>query len=177
LSKNWTARSCPPSGGTALHVALSDIAPLRPKTVVVISDGEPDHAPAALDAARRLCCRIGTYFCGDERNHAAVAFLRALSWASADGFGRAAVADLRDPRTTPEHRAGKMTRPDPEKLLNVFARAASEFDGEALTALRMGQRLAAESGLTLLEALQKALEVRVNVEIDLTRLAQLEEDA
>jgi hypothetical protein len=86
-----------PEGGTALHLALAHAASLAPARVVVISDGEPDDADAALAAARELGCEIITYFAGDERNHAAVAVLRALAWCSADGLGHAAVADLRAP--------------------------------------------------------------------------------
>jgi hypothetical protein len=87
-----------PAGGTALHFAIRHVAPLRPSRLIVISDGEPDDADAALSAARELDCEIITYFAGDERHHAAVGFLRALAWCSADGLGRAAVTDLRDPR-------------------------------------------------------------------------------
>ena len=86
-----------PAGGTALHLALEVLLPLRPERIVVISDGEPDDSAAALAAARRLGCAISTYYCGDDGNHAAIAFLRALAWCSADGFGRAAVTDLRKP--------------------------------------------------------------------------------
>jgi hypothetical protein len=63
----------------------------------VVSDGEPQDPESALAAARRLSCEIACYFCGDETNHTAVAFLRALAWTSSDGLGHAAVVDLRDP--------------------------------------------------------------------------------
>jgi hypothetical protein len=65
---------------------------------VIISDGEPLDADAALTTARSLGCQIATFFAGDEKNHDAVAFLRALAWCSADGLGDAGVADLCDPR-------------------------------------------------------------------------------
>lgn len=84
-------------GGTALGEALKFIASMRPTQVVVISDGEPDNMEEALDAGRALNCQIATYFCGDETNHAAVAFLRSLAWCSGDGLGRTAVADLGNP--------------------------------------------------------------------------------
>jgi hypothetical protein len=45
-----------------------------------------------------LNCQISAYFCGDERNHVAVAFLRSLAWCSSDGLGRTAVADLANPK-------------------------------------------------------------------------------
>ena len=89
-----------PGGGTALASALTFAAGLRPARVIVISDGEPDNAEAALAVARDLGaggCHIETYFCGDERAHEATAFLRALAWCSHDGFGRTAVADLSRP--------------------------------------------------------------------------------
>jgi hypothetical protein len=86
-----------PGGGTALDQALDHVALLAPKRVIVISDGEPDDRGAALVAARRLHCEIVTYYAGDERDHAAIAFLRALAWCSADGLGHAVVSDLRDP--------------------------------------------------------------------------------
>jgi hypothetical protein len=87
-----------PSGGTDLARALSHIAPLRPKTVVVISDGLPDDQAAALAAARQLNCRITTYFCGNERDTSGIIFLRALAFCSDDGLGSAALTDLSRPQ-------------------------------------------------------------------------------
>lgn len=90
-----------PGGGTALAQALTFAAAMNPAHVVIISDGEPDNADAAMAAARDLGargCQIETYFCGDERCHAATAFLRALAWCSHDGLGRMAVADLTQPK-------------------------------------------------------------------------------
>jgi hypothetical protein len=86
-----------PAGSTELHSALQHVAPWKPCRVVVISDGEPSQPEAALAAARALGCEIVTYFAGDESNHAATAFLRALSWCSADGIGHTGVVDLRKP--------------------------------------------------------------------------------
>ncbi len=86
-----------PAGGTALHVALGALAPLQPQLVIIVSDGEPDDAEAALAAARDLHCQIATHFVGDERDHAAVAFVRALAWCSTDGMGQTAICDLRRP--------------------------------------------------------------------------------
>jgi hypothetical protein len=91
------ARLPEPEGGTALHLALAHAASLAPARVVIISDGEPDDADAALAAARGLGCAVATYFAGSDDNHTAIAFLRALAWCSADGLGHAAVADLRAP--------------------------------------------------------------------------------
>ncbi len=86
-----------PSGGTVLDRALEQIAAVRPEPLIVISDGEPFNAEAALAAARTLSTHITTIFVGDERNHAAIAFLRALAWCSSDGLGQAVVSDLRKP--------------------------------------------------------------------------------
>jgi hypothetical protein len=85
-----------PNGGTRLDAALMHAATLRPKRLVVISDGEPSDAPAALRAAHALTCTIDAFHVGDEDNRAAFAFMRALTKCGR-GLGRAAVADLTDP--------------------------------------------------------------------------------
>jgi hypothetical protein len=87
-----------PGGSTDLAAALTYIGSLQPQRIVVISDGEPNEPDAALAAARALGCAIATYYAGGERNHAAVAFLRALAWCSGDGLGDTRIADLRDPQ-------------------------------------------------------------------------------
>jgi hypothetical protein len=85
-------------GSTAVHRALAHIAPLRPELLVVISDGEPDNAGAALMEARRSRCpKIATYFTGDEKNRKAVEFLQQLARCSTGGAGEAVIADLRHP--------------------------------------------------------------------------------
>ena len=88
----------PPGGGTALHLAIERAADFRPELLVVLSDGEPNDAEAALAAARALHCKVVTIFCGDERDHAALAFMTALAWCSADGLGEATSADLKQPQ-------------------------------------------------------------------------------
>jgi hypothetical protein len=87
-----------PGGGTDLAAALNYAGRFHPNRVVVISDGEPTDADAALAAARALGCPIGTYYAGDEKNHAATSFLRMLAWSSPDGLGDTRVADLADPK-------------------------------------------------------------------------------
>ena len=87
-----------PAGSTALHLALSLIANYRPERVAVLSDGVPDDAATALTLAKSLSCFIATYFCGDEDDHAAIAFMRALAWSSADGIGRSTVVNLKKPQ-------------------------------------------------------------------------------
>lgn len=86
-----------PDGSTALAEALEVIAPLKPGLVIVISDGEPNDPKAAIAIGKTLGCRINTYYCGDEGNRAAIAFLRDLSLCSKGNIGRARIADLTKP--------------------------------------------------------------------------------
>jgi hypothetical protein len=86
-----------PAGGTALHLALERVAAMRRDHVIVVSDGEPNDKHAAIAAARRLGCRISTYYCGEETNRAAISFLRTLALCSRHGVGRAMLGDLRQP--------------------------------------------------------------------------------
>ena len=58
------------------------------------------------------------------------------------------------------------------RLLQLIGMSGSAHDGEALNAIRLAHRLAAEHGCTLTEAIETA-----PAEIDLIRLATLEEDA
>jgi hypothetical protein len=41
---------------------------MKPRRIIVISDGEPSQPEAALAAARALGCEIATFFAGDELN-------------------------------------------------------------------------------------------------------------
>jgi hypothetical protein len=86
-----------PDGSTALHRAIEHVAPLHPSPLIVISDGEPDDARAALDAACGLRCVIQTFYCGDETNRAAIAFLRDLALCSRGGVGRMRIGNLAKP--------------------------------------------------------------------------------
>ena len=75
-----TASDLPvPSGGTALELGLAAVAEHNPSATLVISDGEPNHAEAALEVAGRLPGRIDVIFCGDESNAAAIAFMHRLA--------------------------------------------------------------------------------------------------
>jgi hypothetical protein len=73
-----------PEGGTALDLAL-DYLPanrLQPGRVIILSDGAPDDAAAALAAARRLApVTIDAFYCGPDDERAAIGFMRALSLA------------------------------------------------------------------------------------------------
>jgi uncharacterized protein with von Willebrand factor type A (vWA) domain len=76
-----------PGGGTDLAAALQAVAHLtpRPDRLLVISDGEPDDPQAALTAARALRpMTIHSIFVGDDRDHAAKGFMRALAIAGGD---------------------------------------------------------------------------------------------
>lgn len=86
-----------PSGGTALHLALQLVSHYEPERIAVLCDGVPDDPAAALEAAKSLQCHIATYFCGDDMNHVAIAFMRALAWCSADGLGSTTVVDMKKP--------------------------------------------------------------------------------
>jgi hypothetical protein len=82
-----------PQGGTDLAYALLCLAEIdaQPYPLVVISDGEPNDGPAALEVARKLNTRIVTRFVGPDDDFTAIAFMRALAWCSDDGMGDAAV--------------------------------------------------------------------------------------
>jgi hypothetical protein len=86
-----------PDGSTALHRAIAQVASLHPTPLIVISDGEPDDARAALDAACSLGCVIQTFYCGDESNRAAISFLRNLALCSRGGIGRMRLGNLAQP--------------------------------------------------------------------------------
>jgi hypothetical protein len=92
-------RGLPPSlGGTDLKLALDRVRAQRPTTVIVVSDGEPNDAKAALTSALLLNCKIGTVYCGDEENAAAIAFLRDLVRCSRTGtIGTSAIVSLEKP--------------------------------------------------------------------------------
>lgn len=68
----------PPGGGTNMARALQLAATFRPRKTIVISDGLPDHAGAALAAAQAVAGSIDTIYCGPDE-HPAVDFLRQLS--------------------------------------------------------------------------------------------------
>lgn len=70
----------PPSGSTALHTAIRHSAAREPTHVLIISDGHPDDAPAALREADRLgSVRIDVIFCGPDSDREGLAFMRRLA--------------------------------------------------------------------------------------------------
>lgn len=81
-----------PDGGTALHRAIDYIERHHPRKTIVISDGQPDDAGAALDAADRLTGQIDVIYVGPDSDAAAIAFMRRLARV---GGGRVVVHDIR----------------------------------------------------------------------------------
>lgn len=78
-----------PDGSTALELALHHVVALRvmPERVIVLCDGQPNNAEAALVQARELGRRgvpIDAYFCGDDGD-AGAAFMVELAAAGASG--------------------------------------------------------------------------------------------
>lgn len=84
-----------PSGGTALHLALAEAVATQPGVTLVISDGQPDDADAALTEAAKLRGLVNVVYCGPDDDHEAIAFMRRLA---AQGGGRCYVHDLRHVR-------------------------------------------------------------------------------
>ncbi len=80
-----------PSGGTALHLAISVATVHRPAHTLVNSDGQPDDEAAALAAADVLSGTIDVIFCGSDSDLAAIAFMQRLA---RTGCGRVVVADV-----------------------------------------------------------------------------------
>ncbi len=76
-----------PDGGTALDLALMHVAamPVRPERVIVLCDGYPNNAEAALRQARQLGVPIDAYYCGDDDSGGGQAFLAQLAAAGAAG--------------------------------------------------------------------------------------------
>lgn len=97
------------TGGTDLAGALQAAARLMPSKVIVISDGEPDSAPAALQAAELIPGTIDVIFVGDEGNRIAINFMRQLS---ALGGGQTIVRDI-------EKSAQELLAPELRNLLSL----------------------------------------------------------
>lgn len=76
-----------PEGGTALDLALRHVGELssRPERIIVLCDGEPNNAEAALREARQLGVPIDAYFCGDDGDAYGIGFMTQLAAAGAPG--------------------------------------------------------------------------------------------
>jgi hypothetical protein len=82
-----------PSGSTALHYAIQEVATTyKPATTLVVCDGRPDSPEQALEAIRKLSGVINTLYIGPDNDQAAIDFMRKLARA---GCGRAHCCDLR----------------------------------------------------------------------------------
>ncbi len=68
-----------PNGGTALAEALLLAASFRPSRTVLISDGHPDNAEAALAASFRVGGYLDVLYCGPSDDLTAIAFMRRLA--------------------------------------------------------------------------------------------------
>jgi hypothetical protein len=68
-----------PSGGTALHLALSHCLDAGATDVLVISDGHPDRPGEALAVADRLDARIDVIYCGPDNDIVGMDFMRQLA--------------------------------------------------------------------------------------------------
>lgn len=100
-------------GGTALHLGLDLIGTMTPKPmrIVLISDGLPDDAEAALRSARALApCEISAFHVGDDGDRIAAGFLKEL--ALAGGLpGKSGVRSLTDPATLADEIGGLLAGP------------------------------------------------------------------
>lgn len=67
------------SGSTPLHAALDLANTLSPRQTLVITDGHPDDADAALAVARQLSGRIDVLFIGPTSDHVGQEFCRRLA--------------------------------------------------------------------------------------------------
>ena len=92
VAREVTPETLPnPSGGTALDRAFDAVSALRPAKTVVISDGQPNDAAAALVAAKGVTGVIDVIYCGPDGDMEAIAFMRALA---KQGLGTVVVRPL-----------------------------------------------------------------------------------
>jgi len=87
-----------PTGGTALHLALDYIAAHNPAYTLVISDGHPDNAVAALKAADKVSGRIDVLYIGPDGDLDAIRFMYQLAGRAG---GTVTVRDIRKEKTLP----------------------------------------------------------------------------
>lgn len=85
-----------PAGTTALERALDHVRTIvpRPRSVIVVSDGQPNSETQALDAARALQpLPIDAYYCGAEGDQAALAFMERLATLNGGRWGQFSLAE------------------------------------------------------------------------------------
>lgn len=75
-----------PSGSTHLDLGLAAAAQHKPRSTLVISDGQPDDEKAALAEAERVTGRIDVLYVGPDGDRAAMDFLRRLARAGCGEF-------------------------------------------------------------------------------------------
>ena len=80
-----------PDGSTALHLALDAAAGLKPRKIVLVTDGQPDSEPLALEAAKRLGVKIDVFYVGPHNPHAED-FLRQLAKMAGGQYGQTNLA-------------------------------------------------------------------------------------
>ncbi len=68
-----------PAGDTDLAGAITYAKRFRPRRTVIISDGQPNDANAALQAADSITGVINAIYCGPESDSQAIAFLQSLT--------------------------------------------------------------------------------------------------
>jgi Mg-chelatase subunit ChlD len=75
-----------PDGSTNLARAINLAATFKPVRTVIISDGEPDSEPLAVEAAAKLTGIIDVVYCGSPTNKHAREFLESLARAGMGGY-------------------------------------------------------------------------------------------
>jgi len=68
-----------PGGGTALHLALAEIAKLYPRQTLVVSDGRPNSKTEALTVAQSVSGIINVLYIGPDNDVEAIEFMRQLA--------------------------------------------------------------------------------------------------
>lgn len=95
-----------PERNTNLARALDRVRALDPGVTLVISDGQPDNAAKALEAARKFRGAIDVLYIGPDSDSAAVAFMRSLAQAGGGDVRVHDVAKLGGARQLIGHIAG-----------------------------------------------------------------------
>lgn len=104
-----------PSGSTAVDLALEFVGglpPPSPSQLLIITDGQPNDAQAALDAMRRLQRQrpmiVRAYHCGPDGDVVAMRFLADLAALGAPGSG-SGTFDLVEPQQVAQQVVGLLT--------------------------------------------------------------------
>ncbi len=95
-----------PENNTNLAGALNEVQKLDPGVTLVISDGQPDNASAALAAARQFRGVIDVLYIGPESDRAAIEFMKRLAAAAGGDVRTHDVARLGNAQQLLGHIAG-----------------------------------------------------------------------